>query len=405
MGLFSFLGDKVKGMLGGKHGEGEEHGEHDPVERAATAAEGGAVVAEMAENPFGHILGPLASSLNITAALREGDKEGEGKSKKQKAKDKQVMRDMESGDMDALKASIDQMEDEPEKKPDNGGQEIVDAQARGDTEAVQRLLRQGKQDPESMGKQARGWLSGLAGPFSPLVGLLNLGAEGVNKLTHGSLDKGLGKGLSGLDWAAAKLFGGVKSEDPAEQVAEGDRDARGGGGPGPGPADVGVRKPAGPRDDPPDTGPAGSRGVRRARARRDEAGLHARRLTRYHRAMHSTTALAAGTVGLLIALLGTAVSLTRIAKRASGPGFERLQRAHGNAVEHVPLMLVLLFLAEELAAPRALLLAAATTLIVARFAHAAGMLIRRRHPLQFFGATLTYIVEAGLAVLVMVLGL
>jgi uncharacterized protein len=121
--------------------------------------------------------------------------------------------------------------------------------------------------------------------------------------------------------------------------------------------------------------------------------------------MSSYTALAAGPVAVLIALLGSTISLIRLAKRASGPRFERLQRAHGNAIEHVPLMLLLLFIAEALHAPRVLLLVAAVSIIVGRFAHAAGMLLRqaRPHPLQFFGAGVTYLVESGLGVLVLAL--
>jgi uncharacterized membrane protein YecN with MAPEG domain len=65
----------------------------------------------------------------------------------------------------------------------------------------------------------------------------------------------------------------------------------------------------------------------------------------------SYTALAAGPVALLIAVLGIAISLSRLARRASGPGFHGLQRAHGNACEHTPLLLILLFLAETLHSP------------------------------------------------------
>jgi hypothetical protein len=120
--------------------------------------------------------------------------------------------------------------------------------------------------------------------------------------------------------------------------------------------------------------------------------------------MHSYTALAAGPVALLIAVLGSTVSLLRLAKRATGPGFERLQRAHGNAAEHAPLMLFLLFLAEALGTSHTVLLVAAIGIIVARFVHAAGMLLRRGrpHPLQFSGAALTYTAEAGLGLLVLV---
>ena len=119
--------------------------------------------------------------------------------------------------------------------------------------------------------------------------------------------------------------------------------------------------------------------------------------------MSSYTALAAGSVALLIAFLGITISLLRRSGRASGPGFQRLQRAHGNAIEHVPLLLILLYLAETLHAPRDVLLIGAWGIIAARVLHAAGLLLVRSgaHPLQFAGATLTYLLELGLGVTVL----
>ncbi len=48
-------------------------------------------------------------------------------------------------------------------------------------------------------------------------------------------------------------------------------------------------------------------------------------------------------------------------------------------------------------------MAAAVGIVIARFAHAAGMLLRRGRPhlLQFAGAGLTYALEAGLGMLVL----
>jgi uncharacterized protein len=117
------------------------------------------------------------------------------------------------------------------------------------------------------------------------------------------------------------------------------------------------------------------------------------------------TAIAAGALGTIFCLLGSAVSLTRIAGKAEGKQFERLQRAHGNAAEHMPMMLILILVAEALRAPRWVLIAAVIAAIVARLIHAAGYLIRRRHPLHFTGSTITYMIEGGLGVLVLVLGL
>jgi len=121
--------------------------------------------------------------------------------------------------------------------------------------------------------------------------------------------------------------------------------------------------------------------------------------------MPTYTALAAGSVGLLIALLGSCISLLRLSKRAKGRRFDDLQRAHGNACEHVPILLILLYLAETLHAPHIALVVGAWGIIVARVLHAAGMLLRPgplARPFQFGGAGLTYLLEAGLGWVVLV---
>jgi hypothetical protein len=69
------------------------------------------------------------------------------------------------------------------------------------------------------------------------------------------------------------------------------------------------------------------------------------------------------------------------------------------------LLLVLLFLAETVGAPRPVLLGAALTMIASRLLHVAGYTQRPGHPLQFTGAALTYLLEAGLGALVLVYGL
>jgi uncharacterized protein len=117
------------------------------------------------------------------------------------------------------------------------------------------------------------------------------------------------------------------------------------------------------------------------------------------------TAIAAGSLGLLLALLGIAVSLHRITGRDKVEHFPKLQRIHGNAAEHIPIMLVLILCTEALRAPRWVLLAAVITAIVARVVHAIGYFIRRVHPLHFLGSSLTYTVEAGLGLYVLVVGL
>lgn len=119
--------------------------------------------------------------------------------------------------------------------------------------------------------------------------------------------------------------------------------------------------------------------------------------------MTSYTAIAVGPLGLLFAVLGLLVSRARIGRQASGDRFDRLRRAHGNAAEHIPILVILLFIAELLGAPRPLLLGAAIAMIGARVIHPVGYVIRQGHPLQFTGATITYILEAGLAILVIVM--
>ncbi|HET9754231.1 MAG TPA: MAPEG family protein [Myxococcales bacterium] len=110
------------------------------------------------------------------------------------------------------------------------------------------------------------------------------------------------------------------------------------------------------------------------------------------------TALVAAPLFLLIAGLGLAISYRRRRERI-GPGmqgdarFVRLQRAHGNAVEHVPLLLVGMLLLELMGGGGALVTAVGVAILVGRAAHAAGLIMRTRHPLHFFGAALTYTLE------------
>jgi|1185.fasta_scaffold01441_4 uncharacterized membrane protein YecN with MAPEG domain len=115
------------------------------------------------------------------------------------------------------------------------------------------------------------------------------------------------------------------------------------------------------------------------------------------------TALVAAPLLLLIAGLGMAISMRRRRERI-GPGmagdatFIRLQRAHGNAVEHSPLLLLAMLLLELLGARSAALIAFGAAIVVARAAHAAGILQRPRHPLHTLGGALTYTLEVAMAV-------
>ena len=114
------------------------------------------------------------------------------------------------------------------------------------------------------------------------------------------------------------------------------------------------------------------------------------------------TALVAAPLLLLIAGLGMTISIRRRRERI-GPGmtgdaaFMRLQRAHGNAVEHIPLLLLGLLLLELLGTASWQVVALGIAVLVARAAHAAGILQRPRHPLHALGAALTYTLEVVIA--------
>jgi uncharacterized membrane protein YecN with MAPEG domain len=114
------------------------------------------------------------------------------------------------------------------------------------------------------------------------------------------------------------------------------------------------------------------------------------------------TALVAAPLLLLIAGLGMAISMRR-RRQGIGPGmvgdatFIRLQRAHGNAVEHAPILLLALLLLELLGAGPSELTVFGVAIVVSRAAHAAGIIQRPRHPLHIVGAALTYTLEVAMA--------
>ena len=117
------------------------------------------------------------------------------------------------------------------------------------------------------------------------------------------------------------------------------------------------------------------------------------------------TAIAAGALGILLGLLGSVVSLRRITGKAQGEDFERFRRIHGNAAEHIPIVVILIFICEALRAPKWLLLTAVIAAIFARLIHPVGYFIRRRHPLHFSGAAITYLLEVGLGAYALVVAL
>jgi uncharacterized membrane protein YecN with MAPEG domain len=110
------------------------------------------------------------------------------------------------------------------------------------------------------------------------------------------------------------------------------------------------------------------------------------------------TAWIAAPLMLLIALLGLRVSGLRLGgksrstDKATLASFERWQRAHGNAVEHVPMVLILLYLLERAYGSRGAVPIIGVTFVASRLLHAYGTIVPARH-VKRLGAALTYAVE------------
>ena len=77
-------------------------------------------------------------------------------------------------------------------------------------------------------------------------------------------------------------------------------------------------------------------------------------------------------------------------------------RAHGNTVEHVPLLLLLLLIAELCGGNSIVLHIFGGALIVARLLHAVGFM-RGVQAIQIPGASLTYLLEVALPIYVLIL--
>lgn len=108
---------------------------------------------------------------------------------------------------------------------------------------------------------------------------------------------------------------------------------------------------------------------------------------------------------LLLAGLGMNVSLIRMRRKIFiGDGGDKFLgkaiRAHGNSAEHVPLLLVLLLLLGMLDAGATPVMALGATCLVARCVHAGGRL-GNKSLFSVTGATITYLLEIGMAVWVM----
>ncbi len=106
---------------------------------------------------------------------------------------------------------------------------------------------------------------------------------------------------------------------------------------------------------------------------------------------------------LLLTVLGLRISGLRVsgAARAAPEPFTRWQRAHGNAVEHVPFVMLLLFMLELARGGKAMILAIGVPFVLARLGHAYGTTAPRKWP-KFIGAAVTYAVELAVGVLLLV---
>jgi uncharacterized membrane protein YecN with MAPEG domain len=108
-------------------------------------------------------------------------------------------------------------------------------------------------------------------------------------------------------------------------------------------------------------------------------------------------------------ILGLGVNVSRLRGkfnvfRGDG-GHAELQgaiRAHGNSVEHVPLILLLLLVAELCGGSSMVLHIFGGALIVSRLLHAVGY-IRNVQAIQIPGASLTYLLEIALPIYVLIL--
>jgi hypothetical protein len=123
------------------------------------------------------------------------------------------------------------------------------------------------------------------------------------------------------------------------------------------------------------------------------------------------TALYAGVSVLLVWYLALRVVVLRRKLRIGmGDGnnadLARRIRIHANAIEHAPLVLILLALVEGLSAPVWLLHLFGSSFLAARVLHALGMTRSAGHSFgRFWGVLITWIVMAGLSIAAIVLAL
>lgn len=115
------------------------------------------------------------------------------------------------------------------------------------------------------------------------------------------------------------------------------------------------------------------------------------------------TSIYAALAGILLLVLAWRVVTVRRRERIGlGDGqnrdLERRIRIHANAVEYVPIALILLALAEAAGNPAWAIHAAGASLIVARVLHAVGLTQSHGHSFgRFVGVLLTWLVIFGLS--------
>jgi uncharacterized membrane protein YecN with MAPEG domain len=119
------------------------------------------------------------------------------------------------------------------------------------------------------------------------------------------------------------------------------------------------------------------------------------------------TAIYAGLSGLMALILASLVVRARARYRTmlgtgTDPGMERAVRVHANFIEYVPLILLLMLLAELNGVARSLLHASGIILIVSRALHAYGLsTTSARSAGRFYGTVGTWLVLLGLSLIVL----
>lgn len=121
----------------------------------------------------------------------------------------------------------------------------------------------------------------------------------------------------------------------------------------------------------------------------------------------ATTALYAGLLALLMQFLGASVGATRGRLKiplGDGANSELIvkNRRHMNAVENVPLVLLLIALIELNGAPKLWIHILGVTLLVARVVHPFGLKIdSMNEPMRIFGAAATALVTVAAAAILL----